>query len=70
MHSLFLDNNVVNGAKNWILRKQQKPSGCFPRVGEIIHKELKVRKIDLSEVDVGEERRREAGAVVAVLRGG
>nr|AFY13481.1 MULTIFUNCin [Semibalanus cariosus] len=35
-----IEESVISKSRQWILRKQQ-PNGCFPRLGELIHKELK-----------------------------
>nr|AFY13480.1 MULTIFUNCin [Balanus glandula] len=35
-----IDDKVISKARDWILKKQQD-NGCFPRIGELIHKELK-----------------------------
>ncbi|XP_043193355.1 murinoglobulin-2-like isoform X3 [Amphibalanus amphitrite] len=35
-----IDETIINKAKDWILKKQNT-TGCFPRFGELIHKELK-----------------------------
>lgn len=39
-----IDNNVLAEAKRWILRKQTK-DGCFPSVGTLHHKAMKVNII-------------------------
>ncbi|KAF0287975.1 Pregnancy zone protein [Amphibalanus amphitrite] len=38
---ISIDEEVINKATDWILRLQTNETLCFPRFGEMIHKELK-----------------------------
>ena len=39
---IFVDQDELKHTKDWIIRNQQQPSGCFAKSGRLIHKGLKV----------------------------